>query len=297
MASIFSNSFDSIIETSSMIRTCVRIHRVTAARFRRMYVRRRSGVSLARPTPPKLCSVIPPMLQAAMPVEAVTATASTLLWYFWRRSWMICRSRCDLPAPAEPVKKTLRPCVTTASRMRCCSGERKTLAVERCAGATGVAGAGSVRDHSLTGGPTRSNRLDAELVLGRLVLGAWFSFQVGARASTNGSKSASAAASADVWDGERGDSKALYSPRGKGGGASLLFVSPLLHVRFSMRKPDRSSDMAGGGRWMDRRVTRRVCHVLIGERGRGAVGRGGTRDAVPHARGRADAPCSVGRGS
>jgi hypothetical protein len=52
--------------------------------------------------------VTPPMLQAAMPVEAVTATASGLAMYFLRRDLMISRKRTDLPVPVSQHTATLR---------------------------------------------------------------------------------------------------------------------------------------------------------------------------------------------
>ncbi|KAK4115240.1 hypothetical protein N656DRAFT_683620, partial [Canariomyces notabilis] len=69
--------------------------------------------SFPRPMPAKLCKVMPPMLQAARPVEAVTATRSGSLAYFFLRSWIIARINTDLPVPAGPVKKTLCPFSTT----------------------------------------------------------------------------------------------------------------------------------------------------------------------------------------
>lgn len=47
----------------------------------------------------------PPMLEAAIPVLAVTATASALLVYFLRRAAMIVRKSNDLPVPATKEKK------------------------------------------------------------------------------------------------------------------------------------------------------------------------------------------------
>ncbi|KAK4137198.1 hypothetical protein BT67DRAFT_341488, partial [Trichocladium antarcticum] len=65
--------------------------------------------SFPRPMPEKLCSVMPPMLHAAKPVEAVTATRSGSRTCFFLSSWMMARIRTDLPVPAGPVKKTLCP--------------------------------------------------------------------------------------------------------------------------------------------------------------------------------------------
>lgn len=78
------------------------------------------------------------MLQAAIPVDAVTATASGVAAYFFRSDAMISRRRTDLPvpahvskgggspktkrnAPAEPVKKRLFPSLTTCWSTFCCS--------------------------------------------------------------------------------------------------------------------------------------------------------------------------------
>ena len=90
------------------------------------------------PTPLKLCSVIPPILHAAMPVEAVMATAPDDLLYLACKSWIIWRSRYDFPAPADPVKNTFLPCFTAASSTLCCSGERNTRAIERFSGDVGT---------------------------------------------------------------------------------------------------------------------------------------------------------------
>ncbi|PLN78430.1 hypothetical protein BDW42DRAFT_143187 [Aspergillus taichungensis] len=70
------------------------------------------------------------MLQAARPVDAVTATLSCSLpcLYLFCSCLMISRIRTDLPVPAEPVKKMLFPWWTTASRTCRCSSLRKTEA-------------------------------------------------------------------------------------------------------------------------------------------------------------------------
>lgn len=84
---------------SSMIRTLVRVHREIAFLFRLIFFARSSAGSRARPTPPKECNVVPLMLQAAIPVEAVTATASGDFECLDRSVRMISRSRTDLPVP------------------------------------------------------------------------------------------------------------------------------------------------------------------------------------------------------
>ena len=58
-----------------------------------------SGFSIASPTPPNECKVTPPILHAAIPVDAVTATASVAVAYFFRKVLMISRSSTDLPVP------------------------------------------------------------------------------------------------------------------------------------------------------------------------------------------------------
>ncbi|PYH75685.1 hypothetical protein BO82DRAFT_250764, partial [Aspergillus uvarum CBS 121591] len=77
--------------------------------------------SLPNPIPAKLCSVTPSMLQAARPVDAVTATRSGSRLYLSRSFLMISRISTDFPVPADPVKKILFPCCTTASRTCRCS--------------------------------------------------------------------------------------------------------------------------------------------------------------------------------
>lgn len=56
------------------------------------------SVAHERENKPKECSVVPPILYAAMPVEAVTATESPKS-YFSRSDSIICRRRKDLPVP------------------------------------------------------------------------------------------------------------------------------------------------------------------------------------------------------
>ncbi|KAF2197020.1 hypothetical protein GQ43DRAFT_357397, partial [Delitschia confertaspora ATCC 74209] len=58
-----------------------------------------SAGSFPSPIPAKLCSVTPPMLQAARPVDAVTATRSGSRMNFFRNSEMISRRRTDFPVP------------------------------------------------------------------------------------------------------------------------------------------------------------------------------------------------------
>lgn len=84
---------------SSIINTFVFVHLPDAFLFILSFLRSISGVSVASPTPPNECKVTPPMLQAAIPVEAVTATASGFLAYLFRKLWIISRSRTDLPVP------------------------------------------------------------------------------------------------------------------------------------------------------------------------------------------------------
>ncbi|OCL07584.1 hypothetical protein AOQ84DRAFT_276932, partial [Glonium stellatum] len=59
-----------------------------------------SAGSLPNPIPAKLCKVTPPILQAARPVEAVTATRSGSLIYFLRSADIISRKSTDFPVPA-----------------------------------------------------------------------------------------------------------------------------------------------------------------------------------------------------
>ncbi len=84
---------------SSMISTLVLNHLVMAFLFRLMLVTSWPTSLVPSPTPLNECSVCPPMLHAAMPVDAVTATASALRTCFLRRLPMISRRRTDLPVP------------------------------------------------------------------------------------------------------------------------------------------------------------------------------------------------------
>ncbi|KAH6658142.1 hypothetical protein BKA67DRAFT_491919, partial [Truncatella angustata] len=63
--------------------------------------------SLPRPIPAKLWSVMPPMLQAASPVDAVILSRSGSRAHFFFKAAMMERIKTDLPVPAGPVKKTL----------------------------------------------------------------------------------------------------------------------------------------------------------------------------------------------
>ncbi|KAJ7022867.1 hypothetical protein C8F04DRAFT_879473, partial [Mycena alexandri] len=58
-----------------------------------------SADSLPSPMPPKEWIVMPPMLQAAMPVDAVMATASAALLCVFLSVLMISRRRTDFPVP------------------------------------------------------------------------------------------------------------------------------------------------------------------------------------------------------
>lgn len=53
------------------------------------------------PMPAHECSVVPPTWQAAMPVAAVTATASGRIFHLSLRREMISRRRTDFPVPVR----------------------------------------------------------------------------------------------------------------------------------------------------------------------------------------------------
>ncbi|KAK3938360.1 hypothetical protein QBC46DRAFT_265523 [Diplogelasinospora grovesii] len=101
------------MEISSITRVFVFNHRFLAFGFLRIFLTSVGASSLPRPIPEKLCKVIPPMLQAARPVDAVTATLSGSLACFFFSSAMIARIKTDFPVPAGPVKNTLWPLSTT----------------------------------------------------------------------------------------------------------------------------------------------------------------------------------------
>ena len=84
-----------------MMRTFVLNHLAAAFLFFFTLPAKTSGFSMPKPTPPNECRVTPPMLQAAIPVEAVTATASADAAYFLRRLFMISRRRTDFPVPIK----------------------------------------------------------------------------------------------------------------------------------------------------------------------------------------------------
>ncbi|KAJ7225903.1 hypothetical protein GGX14DRAFT_312589, partial [Mycena pura] len=74
--------------------------------------------SVPIPMPAQECSVHPPILMAAIPVEAVMPSVRCIS----RRCLMISRSSTDLPVPAEPEKKVFFP-RRTLSRTKLCSPE------------------------------------------------------------------------------------------------------------------------------------------------------------------------------
>ena len=86
---------------SSMINTFVLTHRATAFFCFLIFPTSCLGSSIPSPTPPNECRVVPPMLHAAMPVEAVTATASGAVTNFFRSAAIISLSKTDLPVPVE----------------------------------------------------------------------------------------------------------------------------------------------------------------------------------------------------
>jgi hypothetical protein len=67
--------------------------------FLRTFVASSLAVSIPRPIPEKEWMVTPPILHAAMPVEAVMATASNDLRCFSFMFLMISRRSTDLPVP------------------------------------------------------------------------------------------------------------------------------------------------------------------------------------------------------
>ena len=60
---------------SSIIKTAVSDHRLRLFLFPKTIFNNFSFVAAPSPTPEKECRVVPPILHAAIPVEAVTATA------------------------------------------------------------------------------------------------------------------------------------------------------------------------------------------------------------------------------
>ncbi|KAI9503094.1 hypothetical protein BX070DRAFT_184925, partial [Coemansia spiralis] len=58
---------------------------------------------LPSPTPAKLWSVLPPIWNAAIPVDAVIWISSDLICSFSLSALMISRKSTDLPVPADPV--------------------------------------------------------------------------------------------------------------------------------------------------------------------------------------------------
>ena len=66
------------------------------------HTKRDALMNCGAPHPANECSVTPSMCDAAMPVEAVTATDPGRL-YFCRSTWMATFNRNDLPVPVAPA--------------------------------------------------------------------------------------------------------------------------------------------------------------------------------------------------
>ncbi|KAI0344113.1 hypothetical protein BDW22DRAFT_1130125 [Trametopsis cervina] len=79
--------------------------------------------SLPCSIPAQLCRVRPPMLRAAIPVDAVTATHSSdsSYAYFSLAHETTCRRSTDFPVPAGPVKNTFSPRLILAKTISCSS--------------------------------------------------------------------------------------------------------------------------------------------------------------------------------
>ncbi len=87
---------------SSMTNTLVLNHLPNAFLFF-LIMLHNTGVScIPKPIPPNECNVTPPILHAAIPVDAVTWMASSNRAYFFLRDEMISRRSTDLPVPARP---------------------------------------------------------------------------------------------------------------------------------------------------------------------------------------------------
>jgi hypothetical protein len=86
-----------------MINAFVLVHLAKAFLFFFNFPINTPGSSSANPTPPNECNVIPPILQAAIPVDAVTATASGLFACFFLSPAMISLSKTDLPVPMSQL--------------------------------------------------------------------------------------------------------------------------------------------------------------------------------------------------
>ena len=104
--------------TSSTTSTRHSCHRREQVRFFFTLASSSLSFSLARPTPAKECTVVPPMWQAAIPVEAVIMTDSSP--YRPCSALMMRRSVNDLPVPAPPVRKIEVPESASSSACCCC---------------------------------------------------------------------------------------------------------------------------------------------------------------------------------
>ena len=121
MKSSFCMMSASSMEVSSTIRTFVSRHRRVAFSLLITLSATNLGLPAHSPAPMNLWMVHPPIATAAMPVGAVTATASALPPCFSRKSaTKVCRTN-DLPVPAAPWKNTFRPRRSAASTTNLCS--------------------------------------------------------------------------------------------------------------------------------------------------------------------------------
>lgn len=99
-----------------MTSTLVRLHLATELRFLRMLAMSCSTGLTPSPMLANEWIVVPPILHAAMPVDAVTATASVLPRYLRLSEAMISRRRTDLPVPARTVSSHRSPQVLEHGR-------------------------------------------------------------------------------------------------------------------------------------------------------------------------------------
>mmetsp|Transcript_7604 Transcript_7604/g.16450 ORF Transcript_7604/g.16450 Transcript_7604/m.16450 type:complete len:219 (+) Transcript_7604:1271-1927(+) len=113
-----------IIDISSMIKMSTSLQRALVYSFPMTRLAKSAGEPLPAPTPPKLCTVHPPTLQAATPVVAVTTILRGRPFFPPRPSSLALISAertCDFPLPAGPVKKVEWPERTDSTTLHCSS--------------------------------------------------------------------------------------------------------------------------------------------------------------------------------
>ncbi|KAI0305108.1 hypothetical protein B0F90DRAFT_1701361 [Multifurca ochricompacta] len=131
MAAIFSNKCPSTIDTSSIMRIWVVFQRDKAERAVLMQLMSLSMLSTVGAIAPHECNVIPPILEAAIPVLAVTETISGFFACFLLSAVMIAFNSRDFPVPTEalPLTQYFMSRKKNALESTCWTGKENVLSL------------------------------------------------------------------------------------------------------------------------------------------------------------------------